>query len=174
VDEAVRADVDADVADAVEEDEVAGAERAAGDPAAEPELRVRAVRQVDAEPVVDEADEAGAVEAGARRGAAVAVGDAEPVAGDLDGPRADDGRASLGVGGGRGRAGVTGAGDEDGAENERKQREARVPGESQGDSLRRAQRAKVGPPLSWGDPIGAASAPRVSTPAGWLGIPRSR
>ena len=45
VDEAAAADVHADVADAVEEDEVAGAERAARDAAAEVEVGVGAVRE---------------------------------------------------------------------------------------------------------------------------------
>src|SRR5262249_55269844 len=72
VDEAAAADVHADVPDAVEEDQVARLQRAPRDAAAAAELRVRAVRQLDPEVLVDEADEAGAVEAGARRGAAVA------------------------------------------------------------------------------------------------------
>ena len=65
MDEAARADVEADVADAVEEDEVAGPERAARDLPAEAVVRVRAVWQVDAEVAEDVADEAGAVEAAA-------------------------------------------------------------------------------------------------------------
>src|SRR5258707_1235849 len=85
VDEAAAADIEADVADAVEEDEVAGLQRAARHAPAEVELRVGAVGQLDAEVFVDEAHEARAIEAGARRAAAVAVGNAEQVPGVTDG-----------------------------------------------------------------------------------------
>src|SRR3954451_18469296 len=120
MDEAVRADVDPDVADAVEEDEVARPQRLPRNALAEVELRVRAVRQVEAEPVVDEADEAGAIEAGAGRRAAVAVAGTEQVARHRDGARADDVGARLH---GRLRRCMAGAGDENGTENEREQRE---------------------------------------------------
>src|SRR3954467_13934364 len=73
VDEAAVADVEADMADAVEEHEVAGAERSARDVAAVRELRVRRARERDAEVRVDVADEAGAVEAAAGRAASVDV-----------------------------------------------------------------------------------------------------
>src|ERR1041385_7321566 len=63
VDETSGPDVDADVAEPVEEDEVAGPQRAAGDTPALAELRARVVRQVDPEVGVDEACEPGAVEA---------------------------------------------------------------------------------------------------------------
>ena len=77
VDEAAAADVHPDVADAVEEDEIAWAKVAACDAAAEVEVGVAAVGQCDAEVGVDEADEARAVEACRRRGAAPDVGDAD-------------------------------------------------------------------------------------------------
>src|SRR5206468_6987871 len=77
VDEAAAADVHADVPDSVEEDEVARPERAARDAAAEVEVAVGAVRQLEPEALVDEADEAGAVEAALRRVAAVAVRQAD-------------------------------------------------------------------------------------------------
>ena len=67
MDEPSVADVHADVADAVEEDEVAGAKRRAGDPDAQVVVAVAAVRKVAAEAGVDEADETGAVEPGCRR-----------------------------------------------------------------------------------------------------------
>src|ERR1700749_2633797 len=76
LDEATAADVHADVAEAVEEDEVAGPQALARDPLAEVEVRVRAVREGDPEVRVDEPDEAGAVEA-RRRAAAPDVRDAE-------------------------------------------------------------------------------------------------
>ena len=63
VDEAAVADVDADVAEAVEEDEVAGPKRRAADAAAAVELGVARVGEREAEVRVDVADEAGAVEA---------------------------------------------------------------------------------------------------------------
>ena len=81
VDETAAADVDADVAEPVEEEQVARSQRPARDPAAEAELRDRVVRQRDPEVREDEAGEARAVEAAARRGAAVAVTDAEQMAG---------------------------------------------------------------------------------------------
>src|SRR5579862_9092784 len=76
VDEATVADVDPDVADSVEEDEVAGAERRARDATAAVEVAVGRVRERDAEVPVDEPDEAGAVEARARGAAAVDIADA--------------------------------------------------------------------------------------------------
>jgi hypothetical protein len=57
-----------------------------GTPPAELEVRVGAVRELDPEMPVDEADEAGAVEAASRRVAAVAVRDAEQVPGVAGGP----------------------------------------------------------------------------------------
>src|SRR6185312_14919792 len=80
VDEAAAADVDADVARAVEEDEVAGPERPARDAAAVREIGPARVRQPDAEMPVDEADEPRAVEPGARARAAIAVRDPDEVA----------------------------------------------------------------------------------------------
>src|SRR5581483_5049769 len=64
VDEAAVADVDADVSATVEEDEVAGPQPRARHAAADGEVGVGAVRQVDTEVRVDEAHEAGAIEAG--------------------------------------------------------------------------------------------------------------
>lgn len=66
VDEPSAADVQPDVADAVEEHQVAGPERAARDLPAEAVVRVGAVRQVDAEVAEDVADESRAVESAAR------------------------------------------------------------------------------------------------------------
>src|SRR5205085_8572733 len=66
VDEAVAADVDADMAEPVEEDEVAGLEIAPRDRGTHPVLRVRAVRQRDADLREGVHHEAGTVEA--RRG----------------------------------------------------------------------------------------------------------
>src|SRR5881227_1733923 len=63
VDEAAAADVDPDVTQPVEEDEIPGPERAARHPPAAAELTARIVRKHDAEMRVDEAREAGAVEA---------------------------------------------------------------------------------------------------------------
>src|SRR5712692_803446 len=80
VDEAAVPDVHADVAETVEEDEVAGPQRAARDAPAEIEVGVGAVRQRDAEAVIDEPDESRAVEARARRATAPAVRDADEVA----------------------------------------------------------------------------------------------
>src|SRR5579884_3304653 len=66
VDELAAADVDADVAEAVEEDEVAGLELVARDGNAHRPLCSGVVRQGDADLPVDVHDEAGAVEAGGR------------------------------------------------------------------------------------------------------------
>src|SRR5579862_7293294 len=77
VDEPAVADVHPDVPEPVEEDEVSRPQRSAGDAPAEIEVGIRAVRQVDAEVRVDEAHEARAIEARARRGAAVDVRNAE-------------------------------------------------------------------------------------------------
>ena len=89
MDEAAAADVHPHVADAVEEDEVAGAQRAARDADAEVEVGVARMRQVEPEVRVDEADEAGAVEPGAGRVSAPAVGDAEQPPGEVDGADAE-------------------------------------------------------------------------------------
>ena len=64
LDEAAAADVHPDVCDAVEEHEVARAQAPAGDAATEVEVGVAAVRKRNAEAGVDEANEAGAIEAG--------------------------------------------------------------------------------------------------------------
>src|SRR5260221_5500911 len=79
VNEAAAADVDADVAEPVEEDEVAGLEAAAGDADATVEVGVARVGEADPEMLVDVAHEAGAVEAVARRAAAVDVAHPEEV-----------------------------------------------------------------------------------------------
>src|SRR5438105_4455850 len=63
--EAAVADVDADVADTVEEEQVAGLERAQRDAASEIELCVRGVGEADPDVGVDPAGEARAVEAAA-------------------------------------------------------------------------------------------------------------
>src|SRR4029077_16746207 len=76
VNERATADVDADVPEAVEEDEVSRLELAHRDRAAVAVLRVRAVRERDADLRVDVHHEAGAVEPG-RRGAAPDVRRAE-------------------------------------------------------------------------------------------------
>jgi hypothetical protein len=89
VDEAAVADVHPDVAEAVEEDEVTGAECPAADAAAEVELAVARVRQGDPEVAVDVADEAGAVEARAWAAAAVDVARADEVLGEVDDPLAE-------------------------------------------------------------------------------------
>ena len=60
VDEAAAADVHADMADAVEEDEIARAKRLPRDPDAEVVVGVGAVREREAEVGVDETDEVGA------------------------------------------------------------------------------------------------------------------
>src|SRR5581483_4249161 len=88
VDEAPVADVHADVPETAEEHEVAGPQRAARDAAAEAVVRVRAMRQVDAEALVDVADEAGAVEAAGAR-AAPLVRDADEPLGERDGALAE-------------------------------------------------------------------------------------
>src|ERR1051326_3523031 len=77
VDEPAATDIEADVAEAVEEDKVAESKRAARDFSPALELRPRIVRQRDPEVGVDEACEARAVEAGARRRAAVHVANAD-------------------------------------------------------------------------------------------------
>src|SRR5262249_36139042 len=80
VDETAAADVDAHVSGAVEEDEVAGAERPARDAVAVREVGVGRVRKGDAEVPVDEPDESRAVESAPRSRAAIAVRDADEVA----------------------------------------------------------------------------------------------
>jgi hypothetical protein len=77
VDEPAVADVETDVAERVEEDEIGGTQPRPRDAYAQPELRARVVRQGDPEMRVDEAGEPGAVEAGARRGPAEPVGNAD-------------------------------------------------------------------------------------------------
>ena len=121
VDETPAADVDADVAEPVEEDEVARSQRPARDPAAEVELRDRVVRQRDPEVREDEAGEARAVEAAARRGAAVAVTDAEQMAGVGDDASLARGRVLGACGGAECSAG---AGGDEGDEHEYEQRKA--------------------------------------------------
>src|SRR5579859_4292063 len=76
VDEATVADVDADMPEPVEEDEVPRPQRPTADAAATIELRVARVGESEAEVRVDVADEAGAIEACARRAPAVDVADA--------------------------------------------------------------------------------------------------
>src|SRR5262245_46718390 len=71
VDEAARPDVEAHMAESVEEDEVARPERGPRDAPPHTEVGVGAVRQIEAEVAEDVADEPGAVEAAARRVAAV-------------------------------------------------------------------------------------------------------
>src|SRR5436190_15468964 len=80
VDEAAAPDVHPDVAEPAEEHEVAGLQRPALDPPAEVEVRVGAVRQLDAELPVDIANEPGAVEA-AGTAAAPAIRDADEAPG---------------------------------------------------------------------------------------------
>src|SRR6188472_1048884 len=63
VDHPAVADVEADVPQAAEEDEVAGAHRGEPDVATDAVERSSVVRQADPEPSVDPRDEAGAVEA---------------------------------------------------------------------------------------------------------------
>src|SRR5712691_12566589 len=75
VDEAAVADVDADVADSVEEEKVPGLEGPQADAPADAELRVRGVGKADADACVDPAREARAVEAAAGRRATPAVAD---------------------------------------------------------------------------------------------------
>src|SRR5262249_57279991 len=82
----VVADVEPDVADAVEEQEITGLQRPAGDPAPAVELRVRVVRERDAEVRVDVARKARAVEP-ARADTAPHVRDAEKPAGVPDDAR---------------------------------------------------------------------------------------
>src|SRR5262249_61772191 len=89
----VVADVEPDVADAVEEQEITGLQRPAGDPAPAVELRVRVVRERDAEVRVDVARKARAVEP-ARADTAPHVRDAEkPAGGPADAPPLATGRA---------------------------------------------------------------------------------
>jgi len=82
------ADVQADVPDAVEEDEIAGLERCPGDSAPQVELRERVVRERDAEMCVDVAGEARAVEAAAWAHATVDIRDPEETPGVPDEARA--------------------------------------------------------------------------------------
>src|SRR5581483_10382327 len=79
MDEPAVADVDADMAAPVEEDEVAGSHVPAADVLAEPAVREARMRERDPEVGVHEADEAGAVESRARGGAAPRVPDADEV-----------------------------------------------------------------------------------------------
>jgi CRP/FNR family transcriptional regulator len=97
VDEAAAARVDADVAGVVEEDEVAGPERAACDAAAVCQIGPARMRQGDPEVSVDEADEARAVEACVRARASPAVGDAEEVAGVRDDAGAEHACGGVGA-----------------------------------------------------------------------------
>src|SRR5207253_1447294 len=76
------ADVEADVAETVEEEKVAGTEPGARDAVAHLELPARIVRQHDPEVGVDEPGEARAVEAAPGGRAAIGVWDAEEVAGE--------------------------------------------------------------------------------------------
>ena len=76
VDEASVADIEADVAEA-EEKKIAGPYSSARNVTSLGELRDGVVRQCDPEVAVDEGHEAGAVEAGAWRHAAVEVADAD-------------------------------------------------------------------------------------------------
>src|SRR5580765_7323405 len=101
VDEPSVADVEPDVTDTVEEDQVARPQPGARDAPPAVELLVRRSGQVDPEVAVHEADEPGAVEARARRGAAPPVRDAEQVPGEDDGPFAERRTLDAGVGGGR-------------------------------------------------------------------------
>src|SRR5665213_3158356 len=89
MDEAVVADVDADVAGPVEEDEVAGLHLPAADAASADEVGEARVVETHAEVPVDVPDEAGAVEAGAGRGSAVLVADAQQMPGVGDDPLAE-------------------------------------------------------------------------------------
>src|SRR5262245_15833003 len=81
MDEAVSADVNADVLDAVHEHEVAKAQAAAGDATAAAELAAGVVRQADTQAAVHVLNEPGAVEA-ARRGPAPDVRPAQLAAGE--------------------------------------------------------------------------------------------
>src|SRR4051812_9671528 len=145
MDEEAAADVHADVAEPVEEEEVAGAQPPAGDAPAHSELRTRVVRQRDPEVAVDEAGEARAVDPAARRGAAVGIGNPDEVAGETD-----DLRLLVGDGGGVadlsvrpcGRAqGAAGAGGDAGKDDEYEQRKANAVGQRKG-SLRQGRRAQ--------------------------------
>src|ERR1044072_275717 len=78
------AEVDADVAEAGEEEEVAGSERAARDAAAVAKLRCAVVRQRNADVAVDPLRQAGAVDPAPRRVAAPAVRDADGAPGEHD------------------------------------------------------------------------------------------
>src|SRR5437868_4135477 len=77
------ADVEADVAESVEEEQVARLQAAERYAAAHVELRVRGVGEVDADVGVHPAREAGAVEARVGRGAAPVIGDAALAERDL-------------------------------------------------------------------------------------------
>ena len=111
------AEVEADVPETVEEDEVAGPERPARHAAPERELRGREMRQRDPEVGVDEAREAGAVEAGAGRDASVDVADAQVAAGEVHEVRPAGGAGDENAGvGAEDRAGAdesAGGGDHD-------------------------------------------------------------
>src|ERR687897_3697711 len=84
MDELPAACVDADVAETGEEDEIAGPQRAAGDSAPVPVLGGGVVGKPDPHLAVHVLNEPGAVEAGPRRGAAPAIGDAREAVGDLN------------------------------------------------------------------------------------------
>ena len=87
-DELPPAGVDPDVPESREEDEIARSQRLPRDAAPAPVLAGGEVRQVDPDLGVDVLDEPGAGEAGPRRGAAPAIGDAGEVIRDLDGTQA--------------------------------------------------------------------------------------
>src|SRR6266542_5598549 len=98
VDVAAVPDVNADVSQAVEEQEVARLQGGERDAATHVVLRVRGVREADADMRVHPTGEAGAVETGAGRGAGPVVADAALLERDLDdpgGPFRDDGGACL-------------------------------------------------------------------------------
>src|SRR5581483_360365 len=95
VHEAAGTEVDPHMPGPVEEDEIARREPGPGDGTAEPELRLRRVRQLQAELRVDVAHEPRAVEALPRRRPAAAVGRAEQPAGERGRPQAA-GRDALG------------------------------------------------------------------------------
>ena len=170
-----RADVEADVADAVEEDEVAGPQAAAGDAPPQSELRVGAVRKCDAEVRVDEAHEARAVEAGARRGAAVDVPDAEEPAREANdtGASVRHNRCPADVSDLvqlRGHC-ATGADGEARKNDEREQRKANAIGQRRLPSAEAARKEAAA--LSLASPMSAASRRDSHPLKRWPGIPRA-
>src|SRR5262249_21345969 len=137
------------MAEAVEEQEVAGLQPRAQHAAAPRELPARVVRQRDAEVAVDEARESRAVEPGARRRASPRVPDAEEATREVDDPRllaGDDGGVRddglvVTVDGAEGAAGACGdAGDH----GEDEQREANAIGQEEGLPSAGAARARFG------------------------------